>query len=541
MANLERLRQAELLGQQKRAGLVAADARIPEREQQTIQKLGATPEAVSKLDPVTLFEATYTSDELKNIPAYQQALLNQSSSLTKQAYADKEQAQANLLATDKPTASKLRVLEDAIRTKAGIGQESIGTSETYDKLGISGYATLLQSLNQRGTEMNNRYNSFVDKFTSVSQGIKDQYSVVADKYKLLKNEYDKEVERFDKITYQISAQQHAMNMLERQDELNKEAREWQLNNPGAATSLNFDESGKAWVDGKVVDKPAFTPTGNYETVTYNGRPITVDSVATSSLAEINKAAEGISVNGKKGLVIGAVEDSSFRTTEQQKALHDKGATKLDGTKAKSQHQSGLAIDLFPDKEYIEKIKPIMEAKGWKQTLPGSDPGHFVYVGQPSGTTSLKQKKGEAQYQWENRLLVGFVDKLTTVAGSGEIFDGKKDLDKIAKALTMTTTELRNVLLGKEDEDGVPTGGILSPVVAQMYDRYDKELAAGNADVEKLVTDLYNALGGLIDVGDIIASLYSRTSLPAKDLDGWGEAKEQKNLAALIKKNNPNIK
>ena len=254
MANLERLRQAELLGQQKRAGLVAADARIPEREQQTIQRIGATPEAASKLDPVTLFEATYSSDELKNIPAYQQALLKQSGERSKKAYMDMNQADADLTATHKPTASKLRILEDAIRIKSGMGEESIGTSDLGKELGISGYATLMQSLDQRGNEIGRTYNSFVDKFSTVSQSLKDQYNVVADRYDRLQKKYDKEVARFDKIAYQISAQEHAMKMLDRQDELNKEAKKWAIDNPDAATALKLDEAGKKWVDGKVVTK-----------------------------------------------------------------------------------------------------------------------------------------------------------------------------------------------------------------------------------------------------------------------------------------------
>ena len=43
---------------------------------------------------------------------------------------------------------------------------------------------------------------------------------------------------------------------------------------------------------------------------------------------------------------GIPKDGGFRTVDRQKELFDRGASKCDGTKKRSRHQSGLAVDFF---------------------------------------------------------------------------------------------------------------------------------------------------------------------------------------------------
>ena len=43
---------------------------------------------------------------------------------------------------------------------------------------------------------------------------------------------------------------------------------------------------------------------------------------------------------------GIPKDGGFRTVDRQKELFDRGASKCDGTRRKSRHQSGLAVDFF---------------------------------------------------------------------------------------------------------------------------------------------------------------------------------------------------
>jgi LAS superfamily LD-carboxypeptidase LdcB len=133
------------------------------------------------------------------------------------------------------------------------------------------------------------------------------------------------------------------------------------------------------------DAEPATPSGNIVSTSFDhGRNIKIDSVASPSLDVIHQMAidQGISINGQTGFVSGGVGTSGFRSAEQQQKLYD--AHLAGGPKAappgSSAHESGLAIDLFPDTEYISKMKPILESNGWKATGGHGDSGHFEYVG-----------------------------------------------------------------------------------------------------------------------------------------------------------------
>ncbi len=133
---------------------------------------------------------------------------------------------------------------------------------------------------------------------------------------------------------------------------------------------------------KPIDTNAVQPSGNFTTFTLNDRAFNVDQIAAPSLNTLNTqlAELGATTNGQTGLILGAVESSTFRTAEQQKALFDAGKTPLDGTNGISKHQSGLAIDVMPDQEYISSIAPTMNANGWFQTAGADDLGHFEFLG-----------------------------------------------------------------------------------------------------------------------------------------------------------------
>ncbi len=57
----------------------------------------------------------------------------------------------------------------------------------------------------------------------------------------------------------------------------------------------------------------------------------------------------------------------------------------------SAHEKGMAIDLYPDQNYIEKMRPIMEANGWYQTAGAHDLGHFEYLGTQAIELTPEQK------------------------------------------------------------------------------------------------------------------------------------------------------
>ena len=85
--------------------------------------------------------------------------------------------------------------------------------------------------------------------------------------------------------------------------------------------------------------------------------------------------QGIGLDTKKGLICGAVETSSWRSEALQKQLYNKGASKT----MFSNHRRGVALDIFPDRKYIERIDATMEKYGLKNDLGDWDFGHYNWI------------------------------------------------------------------------------------------------------------------------------------------------------------------
>lgn len=138
------------------------------------------------------------------------------------------------------------------------------------------------------------------------------------------------------------------------------------------------------------------PTGQLVTVEAAGRPVTLDSAAMVGFLAANQS---LREAGLGELKIGGADTSSTRNqaqtiatvaerfgigfnaanpNETAQVLRDMGfaIANVGGSK----HEQGLAIDIFPNNNYINQVKPILEANGWKQTIPNGDAGHFEFVG-----------------------------------------------------------------------------------------------------------------------------------------------------------------
>ena len=175
------------------------------REQETLKKLGiSNPLQIANLDETTLYEMTYTPDELANFPHYQELMA------LKQG---KSGAMGELLATPKPTTSMMKVLEEALKAKTDVGKQQLGTSDLYKQAGLGGYAVLNQSLAEKGKEMKAKYTSFVNQLSTVSSSLKDTYNTIADKYKLLSDAYEQEQDKFSKIIDSLVAHEQAIELL----------------------------------------------------------------------------------------------------------------------------------------------------------------------------------------------------------------------------------------------------------------------------------------------------------------------------------------
>ena len=201
-----------------------------DREKSSMDKLGANSGQLNMLDPKKLYEMTYNQDELNGLTEYQQ--INQ-----------RDQAQANLLETPKPTNSMMRVLEDALRAKTSVGNQALGGSELFAKAGlptqgVSGYATLMQSMNQRGAEMQNKYKSFSNSLSRTSEAMADTYNTALSQYQVLNEDYQNELQRFQGVTNNLVKHEQAMEIMQEQYDLQEKAKQW-------SWDLEHGESDKA--------------------------------------------------------------------------------------------------------------------------------------------------------------------------------------------------------------------------------------------------------------------------------------------------------
>lgn len=193
------------------------------REQATIQDLGVDPMQVATLTPKLLFERTYTSQELEGIEDYQSLL-------------HYEQSQKDLLATPRPINTMLMSLQNALRVKNDPAATAIGPSELYGQAGIptegvSGYTTLMQSLQNQEQYAAGKYNSFVNKLAQTAGAMKDTYQAVADKYNILKADYDRQANNMQATVMQLMRNDQAMQLLDKQFDLDKDAQKWATDNP----------------------------------------------------------------------------------------------------------------------------------------------------------------------------------------------------------------------------------------------------------------------------------------------------------------------
>ncbi len=181
------------------------------KEQQVLQQLGANPIMAGMLDPKSLFEMTYTPEELAGISEYQKIMQT-------------EQARDNLLATPMPTASLLRPLEDALRAKGQIGDQPLGESEIFKAAGVSGYEVLSQSLNQHLNEIDFKYDSFTKELSRVSGSMVDAYNTTASTYKVLRDEYKEKTDQLQSIMTDLMNHEQAIDLMNRQAAINMEAK-----------------------------------------------------------------------------------------------------------------------------------------------------------------------------------------------------------------------------------------------------------------------------------------------------------------------------
>jgi len=184
---------------------------------------------------------------------------------------------------------------------------------------------------------------------------------------------------------------------------------------GEITQAEFDKFNNILTGAKQVDSAitaseesgSIQPTGKMDTQSFAGREVTLDTGAMVAFELANEASvdAGIgeiqiggtstsSTRDQSATIAGMVskwngenpadpiEFNADRPNDSAAALRARNINV--SNVGSSKHENGLALDIYPDPSYIAKVKPFLEANGWKQTIPVGDAGHFEFMGLDKG-------------------------------------------------------------------------------------------------------------------------------------------------------------
>jgi hypothetical protein len=250
MADLERLQQSRQMQEQR--GFTERDFN---REQTKIKELGLESSQITPDVEKDLFEATYSPEELSGLSDYK-SLVKGQAQIAGQAKTALGEAQEAF--TGFRPEQKLGILEEALRDKTDVGAQRLGTSELFERAGIptegaQAFATLSQSLNQRGQEMADRYGSFVNVLDKAGRLVGEENRRLANNYKFAIDQYNSEIGRLDKMMDNIVRHEQGLELAEREIDLFKEKERFKSGLPPTiGEQLAAEEAGKVIRDGKLV-------------------------------------------------------------------------------------------------------------------------------------------------------------------------------------------------------------------------------------------------------------------------------------------------
>lgn len=189
---------------------------------------------------------------------------------------DANQAFANLNATMTPTNSALYVLENALKTKSdvdgnGIGKAQVGQSDVFNKLGISGYGALTQTLNQRANEMQGQYNNYANMVQQEAGAMSDTYNGLLKNYQNTMSAYSTQAAALNAINQHAQDLQDRMKLNAQQAAAQKNQYMFELNHPKPDIQVGLDSSGNPmWTFDKNTGKTTYLDSnGNPDNSTNN--------------------------------------------------------------------------------------------------------------------------------------------------------------------------------------------------------------------------------------------------------------------------------
>ena len=409
------------------------------RENQKLKDMSIDPNAAARMNQKTLLEATYTPQELANIPYY---------GYVAQRDKFKEQTGKNLApggSTPEPTASVLRPLEQALRVKQEIGNQPLGEADAFKMAGLDPYINLSQSLKQHSQDIDYKYNSFANVVGRVGEGLRDTYNVALDGYKTASDEYNTEIERMNKIVEKQMDFEQAMKQIEVQHQNAKSLAEWTQKMQQKYTENKQFVPESDYQDAGVFDQVTgdFTPLyigggkpteAPVEFKDGGGRPTRAQPMFADAFQKAE--ADYFAATGKH-IYVG----SDYRSTEQQQAIRDKlgytsnsqpsgynGLPKA-APPGSSFHNNGLAVDIDENRTNLDEVAPYLAKYGIIGNTLAGDKHHFSM-----GEMNPDIFKGEAG---------GGLDQAVVDKYVKAINDGKSTLDKAQEDIKGSTTIPKN--------------------------------------------------------------------------------------------------
>jgi hypothetical protein len=126
-----------------------------------------------------------------------------------------QQAQAGVEQMSQPNEA-LRILQEAIRTKSGIAEQPLGTSEVFKEAGLTGMSSLSASLGEQTNKFQSDYSKFSNEISQMRGQYQDMANMALKNYEMAYNQFKDEADRIEAIENQARQHAHALQTIQMQ-------------------------------------------------------------------------------------------------------------------------------------------------------------------------------------------------------------------------------------------------------------------------------------------------------------------------------------
>lgn len=231
-----------------------------EKEAKMIKQLGGPPQNAQEFD--TMMRATYSPTQLASMGWKPTAPVNTGvagtqpifdpAALKAQGYSDAQiqqlsqsgntanQMQQNANSLSTPNNMNLRVLENALNIKNNVTNQNLGQSDLFKQAGLTGMSTLQQSLGQRATEMNDKYNSFKQTVSDAAAPQLEAYNQALNGYKATMEQYNHLQDQLFQANEKAKDHERELDLLNQKSKIDKDMYSFQLQQQAKAESQKPD-------------------------------------------------------------------------------------------------------------------------------------------------------------------------------------------------------------------------------------------------------------------------------------------------------------